>query len=283
MNLDKVLNVKIAPVEQTLNEKDCMLYALGIGLGDDPVDPRQLQFVYENGLKVFPSQAVVVAFPGLWISRPELEVDWLKMLHGEQAVTQLKPLQPGHTYIGEVKVLGVVDKGADKGAVLYYEKTLTDKASGELTTRVMTSVFLRGDGGCGDSGYQPPPQVVMPERAADKSVAIATARNAALIYRLSADYNPIHIDPEKAKKAGFDRPILHGLCVFGIATRAILDTYCNADPERLAFIGLRFSKPVYPGETIRVNLWEEGNEINFSAEVVERGVKVLDLGRAYLR
>lgn len=284
MQLDKVLNFELPQKEHAISDKDCMLYSLGIGLGMDPVDPAQLQFVYENGLKAFPSQAVVVAHPGPWVTKPELEINWLKLLHGEQTMTMHQPLQPGKTYVGNYRVMGVVDKGAEKGSILHQEKTLTDKESGELVSTVTASYFLRGDGGCGSSGEAPEPFNPMPEREADQVVEIATAQNSALIYRLSGDYNPIHADPEKAGKAGFDKPILHGLCTFGVATRALVQICCDNDPEKLEFVGLRFSKPVYPGETIAVSIWNEDNgDIRFSANAVERNVKVLDQGTARVK
>ena len=281
MNLDKVLNYQLKPVEHSISDKDCMLYSLGIGLGENPVDQAQLQFVYEDDLKVFPSQSVVIAHPGPWVTDPELEINWLKLLHGEQTITQHQPLQAGKTYVGNYRVLGVVDKGADKGSILYQEKTLTDKESGDLVSTVTSSYFMRGDGGCGSSGYEPEAPQPVPEREPDQVVEIATAANAALIYRLSGDRNPIHADPVKAGKAGFDKPILHGLCTFGVATRAILQACCHNQPERLEFVGLRFSKPVYPGETVAVNIWHEADSnIRFSATVKERGVRVLDQGTA---
>lgn len=284
MQLDKVLNVELPTKEHPISDKDCMLYSLGIGLGMDPVDPAQLQFVYEGGLKAFPSQSVVIAHPGPWVTRPELEINWLKLLHGEQTMTMHQPLQPGKTYVGNYRVMGVVDKGADKGSILHQEKTLTDKETGELVSTVTASYFLRGDGGCGSSGESPEPFNPMPEREADHAVEIATAQNSALIYRLSGDYNPLHADPAKASKAGFDRPILHGLCTFGVATRALVQICCDNDPEKLEFVGLRFSKPVYPGETIAVSIWNEDNgDIRFAATAVERNVRVLDQGTARVK
>ncbi len=281
MNLDRVLSAQLGPVEHTISERDCMLYALGIGLGMDPADPAHLQFVYEDGLKAFPSQSAVIAHPGDWVTRPELEINWIKMLHGEQAITQHLPLQPGKTYIGNYRVLGVVDKGTEKGSILYHEKTLTDKESGDLTSTVTSSYFMRGDGGCGSSGYEPEPLKPVPEREPDQVVEIPTAPNSAFIYRLSGDYNPIHADPVKAAKAGFEQPILHGLCTFGVATRALLMTCCNNQPEHLDFVGLRFSKPVYPGETIAVSIWDEGSgAIRFAASAHERNARVLDQGSA---
>jgi len=283
MILAKVLNNKLPSVEHTISAKDCMLYSLGIGIGNNPIEARQLQYVYEDNLKVFPSQSVVIAHPGPWVTDPAFGIDWLKLLHGEQSITQHEPLRPGRTYIGNFRVLGVVDKGLNKGSILYQEKTLTDKTSNKLVSTVTSSYFMRGDGGCGSSGYVPAPPVEMPDCKADHSVEYQTADNAALIYRLSGDYNPIHVDPITAKKIGFDRPILHGLCSFGIATRAILDTYCDSDPEKLESIALRFSSPMYPGETIRVDIWKGTSELKFSAIAMESGVKVLDKGLARIK
>jgi len=282
MNLEKTLNKKLAPIEETITEKDCMLYALGIGLGQDPLDEKQLQFVYEKGLQVFPTMSVVVAHPGPWLREPALEVNYLKLLHGEQAIIQHAPLVAGKCYIGQYRVLGVVDKGADKGAIIYQEKTLTDKASGALVSTVTSSHFLRDDGGCGDSGYQPapPPPARPQDQAPDKVAQIETPPTSALLYRLSGDYNPLHADPEIAAQAGFERPILHGLCTFGIAARAILDCYGASRPQSLASMGLRFSAPVYPGEMVEVHMWDMGDHIQFTASVPQRGVKVLDKGHA---
>lgn len=281
MQLHKVLNFDLPSKEHAISDKDCMLYSLGIGLGMDPVDPAQLQFVFEKGLKAFPSQAVVIAHPGPWVTAPELEINVVKLLHGEQTMTMHQPLQPGKTYVGNYRVMGVVDKGADKGSILHQEKTLTDKESGELVSTVTASYFLRGDGGCGTAGEAPEPFNPMPEREPDHVVELETAENSALIYRLSGDYNPLHADPKIAARAGFDKPILHGLCTFGVATRALVQICCDNQPENLEYVGLRFSKPVFPGETIAVSIWNEADgDIRFSATAVERGVKVLDQGTA---
>ena len=283
MNLEKVLGKQFAPIEQTVSEHDCILYALGLGLGTEPTNPAHLQFAYEKNLKVFPSQAVVIADAGNWDADPELEIDWVKLLHGEQSLIQHQHMQAGRTYIAQNRVLGVIDKGVDKGSIIYFEKTLTDKQSGELTSTMTASLFARGDGGCGSSDYRPATSIDLPERAEDKTVQIVVPQNAALIYRLSGDLNPIHSDPDIARKAGFDRPILHGLCTFGLAIRALLDTYCDADPTKLESINVRFSAPVYPGETVYVRFWRENNGINFDTLVKERNTKVLDRGLAQIR
>ena len=244
MNLEKVLGKQFAPIEHVVTARDCMLYALGIGVGERPEEACDLQFIYEKGLKFFPSMVNVIAHPGGWIQAPELAVDWLKLLHGEQSFTINATLEPGKTYMGTYQVLDVVDKGP----------------------------------GNGDATAPHP----IPDRAPDLSCALTTLARSALIYRLSGDYNPIHADPVLARKAGFERPILHGLCSLGLATRAVLASCCNDEPERLKSLQLRFSAPVYPGETLVTDLWREGNSVRFRSRVSERNVVVLNNGLAEL-
>lgn len=278
MHLDKTLAREFKEIEHYISEKDCMLYALGLGLGTGEAD---LQFVYEKGLKVFPCQSVVISHPGPWPMEKELGIDWVKILHGEQSFTIYKPLEPEQTYVGSYKILGVVDKGPEKGALLYLEKILRHKDTGDKVSRVTSTYFLRGDGGCGGTDFEAPVLETVPDGAPDMSVEIPTLVQAGLIYRLSGDRNPIHADPELAVKAGFDRPILHGLCTMGVATRALLDACCDNQPERLKHVGLRFSAPVYPGETIRVDIWRRGDgEYSFEATAKERNKLVLSHGYA---
>ena len=280
MNLEKILAHQFKEVEFTATPRDCMLYALGIGVGLRPEDQRDLQFTYEDGLKFFPSYVNVICHPGAWITAPEFEVAWVKLLHGEQSFAIHRQLDPGKTYVGSYKVIGVIDKGEGKGAMMYQQKELREKGGSEVVSTVTSTYVLRGDGGCGGTMTEAPKIHSIPERAADTSCALPTLPQAALIYRLSGDYNPIHASPAIAKKAGFDRPILHGLCSFGVATRAILQSCCNDDPAKLKSVSLRFSSPVYPGETIVTEMWKDGNVVSFRAKVAERDVVVLNNGRA---
>lgn len=280
MNLDKVLSKSFAPLEHELLPRDCMLYALGIGYGADASAPADLQYCYEQDLKAFPALVNVISHPGAWITAPELEVDWVKLLHGEQSFEIFRPIEPNKTYVGYYRVKDVLDKGAGKGALVYLEKELREKDSDERVSLVTSTYFLRGDGGCGGSITEAPAPHPLPERAADKVVSVATLPQAALIYRLSGDYNPIHADPALAAKAGFERPILHGLCTLAVATRAVLSAYADEDPARLRALQLRFSAPVYPGETIVTELWQDGDVISFRAKVAERDLVVLSNGRA---
>ena len=280
MNLEKLLALEFPEIDCAATPRDAMLYALGIGVGDKPEAATDLQFVYENGLKIFPSQVNVICHPGAWLMNPALEVDWLKLLHGEQGFEILKPLEPGKTYTGRYKITGVLDKGAGKGALLFMRKELREKGDETVVSTVDSTYFLRGDGGSGGTVSQAPPPHALPDRAPDSSVTLGILARAALIYRLSGDYNPIHADPALARKAGFERPILHGLCTLGVATRAILQACCADQPERLKSLKLRFTAPVYPGETLVTDLWQDGSAISFRARVAERDVVVLNNGHA---
>ena len=280
MNLEKLLQHRFPEIETSVTPRDAMLYALGIGVGDRPEDPRDLQYVYERGLKMFPSQVNVICHPGGWIQDPAFEVDWVRLLHGEQSYEIHQPLEPGKTYIGRYGITGVLDKGAGKGALMFLRKELREKGLDTIVSTVTSTYFLRGDGGGGGTTSEAPLPHPVPERAPDASVTLATLARAALIYRLSGDYNPIHADPALARKAGFERPILHGLCSLGVVTRAILQSCCDDQPQRLRSLQLRFSSPVYPGETLVTEIWRDADAVSFRARVAERNVVVLNNGRA---
>jgi acyl dehydratase len=281
INPETLLNWPFAELEHSYTERDTMLYALGLGCGADPLDEGQLQFVYEDRLRALPSMAVVLGYPGFWIGDPATGVDWKKVLHGEQDITIFKPLPAAGTVIGRTRVTGIFDKGKDKGAVLVSERDVIDKASGDLLCRLTSTTMMRGDGGFGGpSGPLPAPHP-LPDRAPDQTASIATLPQAALIYRLSGDYNPLHADPAVARSGGFDRPILHGLCTFGVVCRALLDLVCGNDPVKLRKMQVRFSAPVYPGETIVTELWREsGGVVSFRARVAQRDLVVINNGRA---
>ena len=274
-------------VEQTYTARDAMLYSLAVGYGANPVDSDDLAFVYEKALRVPPTLAVVLGFPGFWARDPRSGIDWVRLLHGEQSLVMHKPLPPAATVIGRSRITRVVDKGADKGALLEIQRSITDKASGELYATVTQLTFCRGDGGFsatnGVSDEAPAPPPPMPERAPDHHCDLPTRPETALLYRLCGDDNALHADPQVARAAGFERPILHGLATWGVAAHAVLKTLCASDPQRLAAFHARFTAPVYPGEAIRTEMWRDGNEVSFRARVLERDVLVLNHGRAQLR
>ena len=279
LDTSAVLNWRFADVVQRYEARDTILYALGLGFGADPADPAALRHVYEDGLLAFPTMPVVLGNPGAWMRDPRTGIDWVKSLHGEQGLIIHAPLPAAGTVIGRNRVTGLVDKGAGKGALLMMARDLFSEAGELLATRTSTS-FLRGDGGCGGStGAQPKPPAI-PDRAPDIVLDLPTRPEAALIYRLSGDWNPVHADPRVAQRAGFERPILHGLCTYGMAGRAVVATACAGDPSRLRELHVRFSAPVYPGETIRTELWQEGAEWRLRCLAAARGVVIMTNGRA---
>lgn len=280
MNLDRLLQFSFPEIDYTATPRDAMLYALGIGIGDRPEDTRDLQFVYEQNLKIFPSQVNVICHPGSWMFNPVLEIDYVKLLHGEQAFQILQPLTPGKTYTGSYKITGVLDKGEGKGVLLFMRKELREKGDSALVATVDSTYFLRGDGGSGGTLTKVALPHALPDRTPDCTVTLTTLARAALIYRLSGDYNPLHADPAIARKAGFDRPILHGLCSLGVATRAIMQACCDDQPERLRALQLRFTSPVYPGDTLVTDIWRDTEMVSFRCRVAERNVVVLSNGRA---
>lgn len=279
MDLNAIRSHRFPPIEQAYSARDTMLYALGLGYGSDPLDPGQLAFVYEEGLCAVPSQVNVIAHPGFWAKDPKFGIDWVRILHGEQSFELFRPLPSSGRMRGEYAIEAIDDMGADKGARLYQLKHLFDAATGEKLATVRTVLFMRGDGGQGGFGVAPPAPAPLPAAAPDVVVEIPTLPQQALIYRLSGDYNPIHADPVPARQAGFPGPILHGLCSLGIATRALVQACCDNQPERLRSLSLRFSKPVFPGETLVVEIFRSATGAQFRCRVKERDAVVLDRGR----
>jgi acyl dehydratase len=283
IDYDKLLALNIPEVEHSYTDKDTMLYALGVGLGHDPLDARQLDFVYEKNLKALPTFAAVLGYPGFWIRELDTGIDWVRIVNGEQGVVLHRPVAPKGTVLGKSRIVEAIDKGRGKGALVYTERKVTDKASGELVATVTQTTFCRADGGFGGPPREQPPPHKLPERAPDLTCELETRPEQAMIYRLSADRNPLHIDPEVAKAAGFPRPILHGLGTFGVVGHALLRTVCDYDPARVRAFAGRFSAPVFPGEAIRTEFWRDGEVVSFRALVPARNVVAMTNGRAEVR
>jgi len=262
-------------------DRETMLYALGVGMGADPMNERELPFVYENGLKALPTMATVIAW-GAGGLTGAMGINYLMVVHGEQKLEIHKPLPTDAAIKAAVRVTGAYDKGKDKGAVIYTETVISDARSGEKLATLISSTFARGDGGFGGPSEGAPEPHPTPTRAPDAELALATRPDQALIYRLSGDRNPLHSDPNVARMAGFPRPILHGLCTYGVACRAVLQTFADYDPARIKHFDVRFSAPVFPGETIVTRMWKDGDVVSFEASVAERNVTVIKNGRCVL-
>lgn len=288
IDYEKTMAWRSGDVRHTYTAKDTILYALGLGVGANPLDPAQLKFTYEKELVALPTLAAVLASPGFWMKeRSELGIDFVKLVHGEQSVVLHEPLPAAGTLVGRSRVLRIVDKGEGKGALLQVEKSLHDEKTDRLIAVTEQVLFLRGDGGFsarGGGDAPAPPLPATPDTPPDLQWDWPIRTDAALLYRLSGDLNALHVDPDVATRAGFPRPILHGLATYGMAGYGLVSALCGHDPGRLASIKARLTAPVYPGETLRLQVWRlNESDLAFRASVMERGVQVLGHGHATLR
>jgi acyl dehydratase len=285
MKYETIKSWPFEDVTQQVDWKDCALYALSIGVGSDPLDADDLRYVYEPGQKCFPTMATVLAYPGFWVRDPATGVDTTAVVHVEQRLQLERPLPAQGTIAGRTEIKALIDKGSGKGALMIGERTLWNARTGEVFGRVTGVSLLRGNGGY--SGGDPrksdeglPPLQAVPDRPADLSRSFRTPANSALLYRLNGDVNPLHADPAIAHAAGFKEPILHGLCSYGIAAHAVVKACYGGDASRLRRFDARFTAPVFPGETLRTEIWKDGDDFRFRTVVVERDAVALSNGFA---
>jgi acyl dehydratase len=282
LNYERIIAYRPPDIAVRYGARECILYALGIGVGMDPLDPGALKFVYERAdLQAFPTMAVVLGWPGR-ITDPAFGVDERLVVAGDLKVVLHRPLAPQAQLTSRPRVKEVIDKGPGNAAIILNTRDLV-AADGTLVATVDSSTFARKHGGFGGRVTETPPAAAVPQRPPDKACNLPTPPNLALLYRLNGDENPLHADPERAKAAGFDRPILHGAASFGVAAHAILRTVADYRPERLASIEARFSRPVFPGDTIRTEMWADGTRVPFQCRAVGRDDIVLSNGLATLR
>jgi acyl dehydratase len=288
IDYDDMMQSGATGLAASYDEKDVMLYALGVGFGRDPLDANELPFVYENaGLKVPPTFASVISRGEAPPERQRMPqksgINFMMVVDGERRITIHKPLPAAAEILADERYLDILDKGEGKGAVLIQERVVREAKSGEKLFTIVSSIFARGDGGFGGKPQGGPALHEIPERAPDLVKECDTRADQALLYALSGDRNPLHRDPQLAQAVGFPRPILHGLCSYGTACRAVLSTVAGYAPERIRQFDVRFSKPVFPGETLAVEIWADGGTISFRATVKERpGTVVLNNGLCLL-
>ena len=278
INPDAV-GAKSDPAERSWDSKDGLLYAVGVGAGTD-----ELAFTTENSKditqSVLPTFAVIIggggggAFSKIGTFNPAL------LVHGEQGIQLESPIPVAGQVSTVSTITGIYDKGS--GAVIATEAESTDTSTGKVLFRTSSSIFLRGEGGFGGDRGPSGTGVEFPDRAPDEKITYSTRPDQALTYRLSGDRNPLHSDPSFAAMAGFERPILHGLCTYGFTGRALLHALCGSDPARFGSMHARFSKPVYPGDDLTVSMWVDGDSALFRTET-QRGEVVIDGGRFSLR
>ncbi|MDH2357402.1 MaoC/PaaZ C-terminal domain-containing protein [Bradyrhizobium sp. SSUT112] len=277
------LNLRTSGARYSWTDREVMLYALGVGMGSDPLNEEELQFVNEafatsKPLKVIPTFASVC----VWGARPGLiDLNRVLVVDGERDITFHTPMPVAANVTADARVRGIYDKGKEKGAIIQNEVVVREGGGDKIVT-IVSSTFARGDGGFGGPSEGMPEPHQVPRRAPDRSLDIPTRPDQALIYRLSGDRNPLHSDPEFACRAGFPRPILHGMCTYGLTCRAVLQSYADYDPTAFHRHRARFSAPVFPGEVVTVNLWKDGNSISFEACVRERRVTVVKNGQTVL-
>lgn len=261
-----IVGRKLEPIPGEWNEKDVMLYALGVG-------ETSLPFCYERDLRVLPTFAVVPPFSAMFTIGGAMNVNPMMILHGEQRIELAGPIPTRAKVVSQPQVVALYDKV--KGAVVVAEVETRDE-KGALLFKNTFTVFARGEGGFGGDRGPTGPKNELPSRAPDAVEEMKTAEHQALLYRLSGDTNPLHADPDMAALGGYPKPILHGLCTFGHVGRAILHRFCGSDPARFKDFEVRFSGVVYPGETIVTEMWRESpTRVIVQAKTKERGEVVL--------
>lgn len=249
---------------------DVLLYHLAVGAGADPVDERELRYTYERDLRVLPTFATVAAnlrtFEPPKLKFPGVDVDLAKVLHGKQEIELHRPIPVEGKAVARTRIADVFDKG--KAAVLVQETEVADESGAPLWT-ARSSIFARGEGGFGGE-RGPSDKIAWPDREPDAVLDVPTLPQQALLYRLCGDRNPLHADPAFAEAAGFDRPILHGLCTYGVVAKAVVDAFLDGDPERVSAFGTKFAGVVFPGENLRVRVWREDGRLLVTTTAPER-------------
>lgn len=282
-----ILDYAFPEGRQSYGPKDCILYALGTGFGRDPLDPDLLRYVYEQDLRVSPSLASVLGENTDWSSDPRLGLTTSGLLHGEEHLVLHRPLPVSAEIRCHTRFSEVFDLGADRGALLVMDRRI-ETAQGQLLAELRRIEFARADGGFGGPApgrgrVELAALAAMPGHEPDRQIVLDIDPATPLIYRLSGDLIPIHVDPEAARQAGFHRPILHGLSTFGFCCQAVLSA-AGYDGARIARIGARFTAPVFGGDQLVVNLWgPQGRQILFEASVPARQATVIRGGYADLR
>ncbi len=277
----KALGATLPESTGSWSKDNVILYHLGIGAGARATDPKELEYTYEKNLKVLPSFGVIPVFGSMggFAGVPGMQINFALVLHGEQDIEIHRPIPPEAKIRSSGRIAGLYDKGK---AALIVNEIDTKLESGERLFTNRFSIFARGEGGFGgDPG--PKPGNEAPSRTPDVVAESPTLPQQALLYRLSGDKNPLHADPEFAKLGGFDRPILHGLCSFGIVCKAVVDHCLGGDTAKVARYQARFSGVVFPGETIVTSAWQDGKTILISAATKERKTPVLSNAAIALR
>lgn len=270
IDLDTALGAELPATEFSWTSSDVQLYHLGLGAGHDPLDPRELRYLTDDTPQVLPTfgnvaqsfhetAAPTVRFPGI-------DIELSRVLHASEAITVPAPIPPSGTGIAVTRFTDIWDKG--KAAVIWSQTEVTSPDGVPLWTQ-RRSIFARGEGGFGGE-RGPSTSSEPPQRSPDHEISVPVSPQQALLYRMCGDRNPLHSDPEFAAAAGFPKPILHGLCTYGMTAKALTDLLLDGDTTRVGHYGARFAGVVFPGETLRIRVWSEGNDHQALVTVPER-------------
>jgi acyl dehydratase len=275
---DDLISRRLVDRSFSYTDTQMLLYNLSVCMGRDPLDENELPFVLERPmLRVVPTAAAVLGGGSARILA-EVDIDRNKLLHGEQRLTVHQPLPPSAELVGSTRISEITDKGTAKGATITVTMDVR-LASGAPLYTTDNVIFARGDGGFGGPSKSSFAPHILPQREPDLVHVTKTRADQALLYRLNGDRNPLHAELEFARRAGFAAPILHGLCSYGIACRAVLASVCNYDPARIRSFDVRFTSAVFPGETMHTDIWVDGEIVSFRSRVEARGITSLSNGR----
>jgi acyl dehydratase len=281
LNYEQLLSKSVYDIPFNYTDRESMLYALSVGMGKDPLNRKELPYVYEQGglLQTMPTMATVLVpdmFP------PDLGWDYSQVLHAEQRMQLYRPLPPAADLLIDKKVVDAFDRGPNRGALILLEAEGRLASDDTVLFTLGCTIMARGDGGFGGPSGKGPLPHRAPQREPDLSCDIGTREDQSLLYRLTGDRNPLHADPVSAAAVGFERPILHGLCTYGVACHAVLRTICDYDYTLIEGFDARFSAPVLPGDTITTDMWQDGNIVSFRCAVKKRDSVVLRNGKCTL-
>ncbi len=273
-----LVGLRIDAREVAYSAADTLLYALSLGFGADPLDAHQLGYVYEQAQQVVPTFPLVVGYPGFFMRDPRFTLGWDRLLHAEEHLVLHRQLPPAGIVRDCTHIDALVDRGADKGCFVQTRKELHSENDGLHLATLYSNLLCRDDGGGGSGGTPRPALESAPASSPDRLETVTTLPQQGLLYRLSGDTNPVHVDPDAARRAGFDRPLLHGRCTLGLAVHAVMRACLAYDGAGITEIMVRFAAPFFPGETLQVSCWQTRDKIQFAAASAERGIPVLSHG-----
>lgn len=279
LDYDAMLAAPPVRKDQRYDERDMAVYALGVGLAMDPLDERQLPFVWERNMRTLPTSASTLAWTRI-ADLTHLGMTYSRIVHAEQRMVMHRPVPASGAVYSELKVRDVIDRGAEKGALVYFDRTLREADTDDLISTQILTLMARADGGFGGPERPTLPSHRLPDRAPDLVTELRSSPRSAIIYRLMGDVNPLHIDPETARKAGFASPILHGLATYGYVGHAVLKAVLDYDSSRLLELDGRMSAPVYPGDRLEADIWVDGDEVSLQVRAPDRDAVVFGNARA---